>query len=206
MSSSQRVFAEDRKVKITAKVRPSEQRQGARVVDFASPEGEVSVAGSSDGQALVVQSYDARGTVRFQLPDGSAIDVGSGKIRKRTRFASADDVANWGADLIPLDHEEVWALGVDNAGKLKAAYLVASSGIDTVQLDPRKVMRLMLHESAVAFILVHNHPSGSSKPSQDDIRTTKRLSEIGDQVGVKLLDHVIVARDGHSSFLQMELM
>jgi len=57
---------------------------------------------------------------------------------------------------------------------------------------PREIFRFAIEESANSIILVHNHPSGDPQPSQEDIRATKQLIEAGNQIGIKVLDHVII--------------
>ena len=56
------------------------------------------------------------------------------------------------------------------------------------------------------MIFVHNHPSGSPEPSQEDIELTGRLREVGDLLGVRVLDHVILAHEGYFSFLDNHMM
>jgi DNA repair protein RadC len=51
------------------------------------------------------------------------------------------------------------------------------------------------------MIVVHNHPSGDPSPSTEDVELTRRLRQAGDIVGIRVLDHVIVATDGHFSFV-----
>ena len=57
---------------------------------------------------------------------------------------------------------------------------------------PREIFRFAIQESANSIVLVHNHPSGDPQPSQEDIRATKQLIEAGNQIGIKVLDHIII--------------
>ena len=57
---------------------------------------------------------------------------------------------------------------------------------------PREIFRFAIEESANSIVLVHNHPSGDPQPSQEDIRATKQLIEAGNQIGIKVLDHIII--------------
>ena len=59
---------------------------------------------------------------------------------------------------------------------------------------------------ASAVILVHNHPSGVESPSQDDIKTTKRLCEAADILGISVLDHIIITKTGYFSFKEHNLL
>ena len=67
--------------------------------------------------------------------------------------------------------------------------------------DPKEGMM-----AATAVIMVHNHPSGDPTPSKADIAMTHELRDIGNGLGIRLHDHVIVARGGHTSFKEMGLL
>jgi len=78
---------------------------------------------------------------------------------------------------------------------------VVSQGTLTASLvHPREVFRAALREAAAALILVHNHPSGDPAPSREDRDVTDRLTRAGEILGVRVLDHVIVAERGFYSF------
>ena len=82
---------------------------------------------------------------------------------------------------------------------------VVSIGTATASLvHPREVFRPALREAAAAVILVHNHPSGDPAPSREDREVTERLVEVGEILGVPVLDHVIVAERGYVSLRQDE--
>ena len=66
-------------------------------------------------------------------------------------------------------------------------------------VHPREVFKEAILESAYSFIAVHNHPSGETTPSKEDIAITKRLQEVGQVMGIQLLDHVIVSSEGYTS-------
>jgi DNA repair protein RadC len=66
-------------------------------------------------------------------------------------------------------------------------------------VHPRDVFREAIRRNVAAVVLVHNHPSGDPEPSRDDIELTRRLSSVGKLVGIEVIDHVIVAKDGYVS-------
>lgn len=106
-----------------------------------------------------------------------------------------DSVVTWARPrLSTLDHEELWALCLDGRHGLRAARRVASGGIHGLHVGVRDVLRIVLREATSAFILVHNHPSGDSAPSDEDKAFTRAVSEGAAAVGTPLVDHVIVAR------------
>jgi DNA repair protein RadC len=102
--------------------------------------------------------------------------------------------------LAARDQEELHVIGLDVRQRIVVEFIAAIGGVAEVQIDPRDVYRPLLQENAHAAIVVHNHPSGAASPSESDVSLTRQLGAAGDIVGVKLLDHIIVARDGVYSF------
>ncbi len=78
--------------------------------------------------------------------------------------------------------------------------------IDHTPVYPREIVKRALELGATAIIMVHNHPSGDSSPSDADITMTKEVQDAGAKMGVVLHDHVIVARDGSTSFRASALL
>ena len=71
--------------------------------------------------------------------------------------------------------------------------------LSSALVHPRDVFREAIRRNAAAIVLVHNHPSGDPAPSGDDMELTRRLAKIGALVGIDVLDHVIVAKEGYVS-------
>jgi DNA repair protein RadC len=80
-------------------------------------------------------------------------------------------------------------------------HLITVGTLDASLVHPREVFRPAIRDSASSVILVHNHPSGKSTPSREDHAVTTRLKEVGDLVGIRVLDHIIVARERSRSLL-----
>jgi DNA repair protein RadC len=102
--------------------------------------------------------------------------------------------------LVPLEREELHVLGLDAHNRVRHHFVAALGTIHHVHVDPREVFRPLLREGAHAAIVVHNHPSGDPAPSDADADLTTRLAAAGEVVGVRLLDHVVVARAGFHAF------
>jgi DNA repair protein RadC len=118
------------------------------------------------------------------------------------RFADGGSVVAWARPTLGhLDHEELWLLALDGQHGLRAARRVASGGMHGMSVSPRDVLRIALRETASAFILVHNHPSGDPTPSTEDIAFTSAVASAAGIVGTPLVDHVIIARERSSSLL-----
>ena len=77
-------------------------------------------------------------------------------------------------------------------GKMIAESQIFEGTLNASVFHPREIFRFAIEECANSVILVHNHPSGDPQPSQEDIRATKQLIEAGNQIGIKVLDHVII--------------
>lgn len=73
-------------------------------------------------------------------------------------------------------------------------------------IRPRDVFAEALKEHASAIVLCHNHPGGNPNPSQQDIKTTLRLYQAAELLGISILDHIIIAKTGYYSFLEHNLM
>jgi DNA repair protein RadC len=73
-------------------------------------------------------------------------------------------------------------------------------------VHPREVFEPAVKNLAASVIVAHNHPSGCLEPSDEDLSLTKRLAQAGKLLGIELLDHVIVTREGFMSFKQKGLL
>jgi len=143
----------------------------------------------------------ARVTAALELGRRTAL---GGMAVRTTVLGSFDDVVGWARPrFASLDHEEVWLLGLDGRNALKAARRIAQGGQHGCALTTRDVLGPALRDAVSAIVLVHNHPSGDPSPSAEDVGMTRALARACHVVGVPLLDHVIVARGGASSLLEL---
>jgi DNA repair protein RadC len=90
------------------------------------------------------------------------------------------------------DREEVWLVCLDNGMKPTALHMVSRGSLDGALLTPREVFKTAFAANARFVILVHNHPSGDSSPSNDDRAITERIRKVGEILGIELRDHVII--------------
>lgn len=103
------------------------------------------------------------------------------------------------SDIHESKKEHFLALYLDTQGRLIERHIISIGTLNSSLVHPREVFEpaIMLHAASV--IAVHNHPSGSCRPSSEDIEVTKRLSDAGDLLGITLLDHIIVSKQGFIS-------
>jgi len=91
------------------------------------------------------------------------------------------------------------ALLLDTRNQLIRVAEISVGSLDSSIVHPREVFKEAISASAAAVIFVHNHPSGDTEASEDDIRLTKRLAEAGEIVGIDVLDHIIIGGESYSS-------
>ena len=97
--------------------------------------------------------------------------------------------------------EHFLVLLLDIRSQLIKSAEISVGSLDSSIVHPREVFKEALSASAASVIFVHNHPSGDPKPSEDDIKLTKRLAEVGEIMGIEVLDHVII---GNKKYLSLK--
>jgi DNA repair protein RadC len=95
---------------------------------------------------------------------------------------------------------------LDNAFNLIAKKVMFVGTKTSCTVGVRELLVYALKKDANCVVIFHNHPSGNTEPSKDDIETTNEFYESCKTVGIQLLDHIIVGRYGHSSFMERNLM
>lgn len=99
----------------------------------------------------------------------------------------------WDHETLPIV-EEFWAIYTNAASKIIGCTKIATGGAGSVAVDIRSIFSVGILLGASAFVVAHNHPSESMKPSQADITLTKRLKEGGAIMGITLMDHLILTQ------------
>ncbi len=102
-----------------------------------------------------------------------------------------------------LQQEKFCIVLLNTKNMLIAVEEVTTGGLNSSLVHPREVFKPAIRRSSAAIILAHNHPSGDPHPSREDIKVTHRLIEVGDLVGIKVLDHIIIG-DGRFLSLKQE--
>ena len=99
-----------------------------------------------------------------------------------------------------LPHEEFWIMLLNRANKVIDIKLIGRGGVSSTVVDSKVIFSFALESLASGIILAHNHPSGNLKPSNSDIRLTKKLVDAGKILEVPILDHIIVGDNDYFSF------
>jgi len=124
------------------------------------------------------------------------------EIKRGDPFRSSADIFNhYREQLGSLKKEEFHVLLLDAKNRVIKDVRVSEGSLTSSLVHPREVFNPVIRESAAAVIFVHNHPSGDPLPSQEDLQITRRLREVGEVMGVQVLDHVIIGKGKYVSFV-----
>lgn len=114
---------------------------------------------------------------------------------------SSDDVFRHFRNQLEKEKREIFYVVLLTNKNRKIREVKISEGSLTASLvHPREVYNPVIRESAAAVIFVHNHPSGDPAPSPEDVEITRRLKEVGEVMGVRVLDHVVIGHNRYFSF------
>ena len=115
------------------------------------------------------------------------------------RIGALSDVLDLVSDLKIKKKESLVALFLNSRQELIAKEEIVVGGLNSTLLSPADLFRPALNHNASQLIIAHNHPSGDSDPSTDDLKMTARLSQVGTMLGIKLIDHVVITTKGSCS-------
>ena len=129
------------------------------------------------------------------------------KIPKKITLGSPKEVVDYLREKIGKEKKEYFLiLSLDARSNLINIKTISIGSLDANIVHPREVFKKAIECSAASVILVHNHPSGDPEPSEDDLEITKRLTEAGKLLGITVLDHIIITKNGFLSFKDKKLI
>lgn len=121
--------------------------------------------------------------------------------------STSDDVVRlFRPQLERLVHEECWVIYLTASNRIIERQRVSQGGVTGTVVDHRLIVKRALELLATQLILIHNHPSGTPEASPQDRVLTERVAQAAALFDIRLLDHVIVARDGDFSFRRAGLL
>ena len=154
---------------------------GIAALSRASPCELAQVIGIGEARA-------ARIAAAFEL-GRRAFDTGA----RRDPLRSPDDLARRLRPFVTgLQQEVFFTIGIDIRNRVLDIIEVARGHLHGVEVHPREVFRPLLRMAAAGGILAHNHPSGDPSPSKEDIDLTRRFRDVGQLVGIPIVDHIVV--------------
>jgi DNA repair protein RadC len=140
----------------------------------------------------------------------SAVELGRRLFARNPHGAhvirTAQDVYEYAKVMADLPKEHLRGIYLNSHYKVVHDEVISIGTIDANLIHPREVFRPALEYAVAAVVLVHNHPSGSLEPSEADVVVTRQLIEAGKLLGIDLIDHVIVSKEGYASIFDSSLM
>ncbi len=109
------------------------------------------------------------------------------------KISCAEDIFNLFHEKLRDKREECfYVLMLNTQNNIVGEQFISKGILDASIIHPREIFRPAIRNSASKIILVHNHPSGNPTPSDEDLKITERLVKNGEELGIKVLDHVII--------------
>lgn len=120
---------------------------------------------------------------------------------ERTVIRSSGDIYNLLHPLLcDLAQEEFWLLLMNQSARVIDKVRISRGGIDRTVVDVRSILREALLQRATQIALIHNHPSGNTRPSMEDRRLTEQVNKAAQTMNIRLTDHVIISDGKYYSF------
>ena len=127
--------------------------------------------------------------------------------KHRTCYNSPVEIADYlRPQMAHYPHEVFRVIAINKANSILAERDMFTGGIASTIVDPVMIFKFAIQHHASKLILCHNHPSGSCKPSTADYDITDRLVRIGETMGIKVVDHIIVSGTGFYSFADNQII
>jgi DNA repair protein RadC len=105
-------------------------------------------------------------------------------------------------EIAKLDRETFVRLDLDAKNRLLSREVVSIGHLTAALVHPREVFKAAILANAASVAFGHNHPSGSTEPSREDLEITRRLFKAGELLGIPVLDHVVITSHGHCSIAE----
>lgn len=163
--------------------------------------GGLSALITADAENIAAQpGMGETSTAALKIVQAAALRLLSEPVREQPVLASWQSLLDYlRADMAHLTIERMRVLYLNSKNLLIRDEVASDGSIDQTAVYVREIVRRAIDLGAAAIILVHNHPSGDSAPSRQDIAMTRDIIDTGRKLGIAVHDHIIVGKDGFSS-------
>jgi DNA repair protein RadC len=129
------------------------------------------------------------------------------KMFSNKKITSPEDVANTFIPILRHDLKERFiVVCLNSANKVIKHETISIGNLNSSVVHPRQIFKVAIDCSSASIIVIHNHPSGNPEPSNEDISITKKIVEVGKVMDIPVFDHLIIAGETFTSFVEKKLM
>ncbi len=129
------------------------------------------------------------------------------KWQSNKKITSPQDVAEIFIPLLRDDTKEKFiVVCLNSANKIIKYETISIGNLNSSVVHPREIFKVAIDNLSASIILIHNHPSGNPEPSNEDISITKKIVETGKILDIPVFDHLIIAGETHTSFVEKRLI
>lgn len=150
---------------------------------------------------------DKAATLLAAFEIGKRIAIAESKWVMEKKITSPQDVADF---FIPRLKDEIKekfiVVCLNSSNKIIKWEEISIGNLDSSIVHPREVFKVAIDNNSKNLILVHNHPSGNTEPSNEDIAITKKLVEAGKIFDIPIFDHIIIAGNSYTSFVERRII
>ncbi len=165
------------------------------------------LAGASVAELCRIKGIGPAKAAELQAVFEIARRFGAEALQPGDRFTRSEEVfRHYHERLRERKKESFFTLLLDSKNRLIREVQVSEGSLNASIVHPREVFGPVVRESAAAVLFVHNHPSGDPTPSREDLEITSRLKQVGDLMGVRVLDHIVVGNGSYVSFADRGLL
>lgn len=144
--------------------------------------------------------------IRAALELGRRFTISTTSVKTTPIRTSEDAFNHYRGPMKNLRKELFSVMLLNTKHKLIRTVQICEGALNAAYVEPREVFNQAIRASAHGVILTHNHPSGDTEPSDNDINLTRRLAEAGKLVGIKVVDHLIIGDNSYFSFADNDLL
>lgn len=129
------------------------------------------------------------------------------KIPTKVSFSSSMEIANYLREKLGKEKKEhVMLVMLDSQNNLIDFKSISTGTLNSSLIHPREIFAPAIRSLATHIIIAHNHPSGNLEPSVEDLKVTQRLHSVGKTVGIEMIDHIIISKEGYTSLREQGLL
>jgi len=124
------------------------------------------------------------------------------KVKDSFKILDPSDVVDYMRSRLKDDllyREVMYAIYLNNSNRVKGIFRASEGGVSGTVFDQKVILGIALKSLSSGLILVHNHPSGNTKPSTADIKITEMIKRACEYMDIRFLDHIIITEDSHKS-------